>query len=151
MTRWSEEEYQELIKGRKAAPKKPPKYRNRKVTITDPKTREEITFDSQKECDYYFELLAREKAGEITRIKRQADFEIQPAFTDLTGKKHRAITYKADFLYCEILERKYKQGREIITEEVYRVHIVDVKGMKTEVYKLKKKLLAYQGVIIEEV
>ena len=147
--RMTEEEYQELINGRKAAQKKPPKYRNRKVTITDPKTGEEITFDSQKECDYYFELLAREKAGEIFRIERQVDFEIQPAFTDLAGKKHRAITYKADFVYWERIN-PHRIGDRIVSDDV-KAHTIDVKGMKTEVYKLKKKLLAYQGVIIEEV
>ena len=150
----TEEEYQELIKGRKAAQKKPPKYRNRKVTITDPKTGEEITFDSQKECDYYFELLAREKAGEICRIKRQVEFLIQEGFTDQKGKKYRPIKYIADFCFVEIKEKKIGTENGIIKENEYIPHFVDVKGGKatqTAVYKLKRKMLAYRGVIIEEV
>ena len=59
---------------------------------------------------------------------------------DKQGNKIRAITYKADFYFYDV---KLKAWR-----------IIDVKGSKatlTEVYKLKKKLLAYKGIIIEEV
>jgi hypothetical protein len=89
---------------------------------------------AKKEFEFYLILKDREKRGEISDLQRQVVYEIQPAFTDRLGNKHRAITYKADFVY--------KCGD--------MVHVVDVKGMKTEVYKIKKKLLAYKGVIIEE-
>lgn len=45
------------------------------------------------------------------------------------GKMVRPIKYIADFLV------KYSDGRE---------EVVDVKGMRTDVYKLKKKLLLHQ-------
>ena len=48
----------------------------------------------------------------------------------------RAITYKADFSYMQDGELK----------------VLDAKGVKTDVYKLKKKLmLALLGIEIEEV
>lgn len=109
--------------------KRPSKYHNDKVNFRG------LTFDSKKEFEFYLILKDREKRGEISDLQRQVVYEIQPAFTDRLGNKHRAITYKADFVY--------KCGD--------MVHVVDVKGMKTEVYKIKKKLLAYKGVIIEEV
>ena len=106
------------------------KYNNRKADFKGE------SFDSEKERDYYILLLDREKRGEITDIQRQVAITIQQAFETPSGEKYRAITYKADFVYKDITGQ---------------VHIVDVKGYKTEVYKLKKKLLAFRGIYIEEV
>lgn len=107
------------------------KYNNSKITYQG------ITFDSKKEFEYYLILKDKEKRGLVFNIKRQVPLEIQPAFTDKSGVKHRAITYKADFVYTDRLTGKERY--------------IDVKGFKTEVYKLKKKLLAYKNIIIEEV
>ncbi len=117
--------------------KKPSKYHNRKVEYRDPKTGETITFDSEKERDYYLLLKDRERRGEIKDLKRQVEIEIQRSFVDKADNKHRAIKYIADFTYYDLKD--------------YSIHYIDVKGYKTEVYKLKKKLLAYRNIIIEEV
>lgn len=147
--RMTEEEYQEYKKRmkkpseisfgfdmQKAKEKKPSKYRSRKALYVDPVSGEEITFDSEKERDYYLLLKIREKKGEIYDLRRQVPIEIQKGFTDVRGNNYRPITYKADFVYLD---------KNSIT------HYIDVKGFKTEGYKLKKKLLAYRGIIIEEV
>lgn len=152
MTRWSEEDYQAFISGKTPTEKKPSKYHNEKPTAIDPRTGETIKFDSNKEMKFFFELLAREKAGEVFKIERQVEFEIQPAFTDVTGKKQRPIKYVADFVFKERINPK--RAGNIVTSDDIKVHVVDVKGSPktlTEVYKLKKKLLAYKGIIIEEV
>ena len=107
------------------------KYNNSKVRYQG------LTFDSKKEFEYYLLLKDKEKRGLVFNIKRQVPLEIQPAFTDKTGVKHRAIIYKADFVYTDRLTGTTRY--------------IDVKGFKTEVYKLKKKLLAYKNIIIEEV
>ena len=107
------------------------KYNNRKVTYQG------LTFDSNKEFEYYLLLKDKEKRGLVFNIKRQVPLEIQPAFTDKTGVKHRAIIYKADFVYTDRLTGTTRY--------------IDVKGFRTEVFKLKKKLLAYKNIIIEEV
>lgn len=104
-----------------------------------------LKFDSIKERDYYLVLLDRQKRGEIFNLTLQEPIEILPAFTDATGKKHKPIIYKADFTYCQ---------REKTDSVFYKKHYIDVKGGKatqTAVYKLKKKLLAYKGIFIEEV
>ena len=116
------------------------KYNNNKPTYYDPDLKEKLTFDSNKELSYYLLLKDRVKKGEIFDLKRQEVLVIQPAFTDNSGVKHRAITYKADFTY-KVACKPYG----------YIKHYIDVKGFKTEIYKLKKKLLAYKGFIIEEV
>ena len=113
------------------------KYNNNKPTYYDPDLKETLTFDSNKELSYYLLLKDRVKKGEISDLRRQYAIVIQPPFTDITGTKHRAITYKADFVYLD--------------NKTLKTHLIDVKGFKTEIYKLKKKLLAYKGFIIEEV
>ena len=136
MVRISEAEARALGLASKAS-KKPSKYRNEKPTYYDKDLKESLRFDSNKELNYYLILKDRQKKGEITDLKRQVTIEILPAFTDVTGAKHRALTYVADFTYTEV-----KTSSKVI---------VDVKGFKTEVYKIKRKLLAYKGIIIKEV
>lgn len=156
--RMTEDEYKALIKGKSVSvtqtvndtPTKTSKYHNHKTTIKDPKTGELITFDSKKEADYYFELLARERAGEVFKISRQVKIQIQEGFTDISGVKHRPITYTADFVYYERINFTTTNDGRILSEDI-KVHVVDVKGLKTDVYRLKKKLLAYQGIVLEEV
>lgn len=132
MTRLSAEAYRALFD----KPGNKSKYHNRKVEYYEPQLKKTITFDSEKERDYYLILKDRQKRGEIGYIWRQYEIEIQPGFTMPSGEKIRAITYIADFRYHDL------DGIE---------HIVDVKGYKTEIYKLKKKLLAYKGIYIEEI
>ncbi|MGL5765135.1 MAG: DUF1064 domain-containing protein [Sarcina sp.] len=82
-----------------------------------------IRFDSLKEANRYKQLVAMTLSGEIKDLELQVRFEVipkQPKF------KERATTYIADFVYWEESSKKW------ITE--------DVKGMKTDVYKIKKKL-----------
>lgn len=133
MVRLTREELSRLT----GAPYKKNKYNNNKPIYYDPDLKKKITFDSDKERDYYLILKDREKRGEIRHLNRQYTIEIQPAFTDKQGHKIRAITYKADFYFYDKILKSWR--------------IIDVKGYKTEIYKLKKKLLAYKGIYIEEV
>jgi|TARA_Y100000296_G_C5179952_1_gene263263 hypothetical protein len=98
------------------------KYGNRKTEVDG------ILFDSKKEAAYYCELKLRKKAGDIFNFDLQPVYELQTAFRDNSGKHIRAITYKADFVV-------YEDGKTTI---------VDVKGMKTEVFKIKWKMLKYK-------
>jgi len=93
-------------------------------------------FDSKHEADVYAKLKLREKAGEIQDLQLQPRFVLQDGF-EKGGKKYRKIEYVADFQYRE-------KGR---------IHVVDAKGYKTDVYKLKKKLFEkkYKDLTIEEV
>ncbi len=104
------------------------KYNNKKTVIDG------VSFDSKKEAEHYSYLKLLQKANKIKELELQPRFLIHPKFTDFSGEKHRAIYYVADFKYWDIEKKRY------IVE--------DVKGMKTEVYKIKKKLFlakfAYQ-------
>ena len=105
------------------------KYKNKKVVVDN------ILFDSKKEANYYTKLKILRDAGKITDLKLQKKFVLQDKFT-LNGKTYRAITYVADFVY------KDDKG----------MHVVDTKGYRTQVYKIKKKLFMKRfGIEIEEV
>lgn len=80
-----------------------------------------ITFDSKKEATHYQELKLLERAGEIHDLKLQVPFVL------IDKSAHgRQIKYVADFVY-------YQDGQMVVE---------DVKGFKTDVYKLKKRLMA---------
>lgn len=97
------------------------KYYNHKTTVDN------IKFDSTKEATYYLMYKQQEKEGKIKDLKLQPRFELQPSFKFM-GKTIRKIEYVADFSYYED----------------NKLYVIDVKGYKTEVYKLKKKLLLYK-------
>lgn len=84
-----------------------------------------IKFDSIKEAKRYQELKLLERAGAIKELELQPRFLLQDKFT-LDGTTHRKIEYVGDFKYWDNKEKKW------IVE--------DVKGVKTQVYLIKKKL-----------
>ncbi len=79
------------------------------------------TFDSQKEHRRYCELKLLQLGNEISGL------ELQPRYRIAIGEKV-ICTYVADFKYFD------NRTGEHVTE--------DVKGVRTPVYKLKKKLMA---------
>lgn len=99
------------------------KYKNTKVEVDGHK------FDSKKEAKRYEQLKALEAEGKISELELQPVFLLQDSFV-CDGKKERAIKYIADFQYYD-----YETDQYIVE---------DVKGMKTDVYKLKRKLFLYQ-------
>lgn len=84
-----------------------------------------ITFDSKREADRYLVLKSMEEDGTIEDLRRQVRYELIPAF-DVDGRHYRPVYYVADFVYVE-------DGKEVVE---------DVKGMRTDVYRLKSKLFA---------
>ena len=100
------------------------KYKNTKVVIDG------HTFDSKKEAKRYSELKLMQKAGIIKDLELQPKFLLQPKFK-LNNKTERAIYYIADF--------RYRRGDKTIIE--------DVKGTRTEIFKLKRKLFLYKYVV----
>lgn len=101
------------------------KYKNKPIVIDG------IRFMSQKEGARYLELKQLERVGLIQ------DLELQPVF-DCRINNTKMCKYLADFRY-----RDTKTQEQIVE---------DVKGFKTAVYRLKKKLVkALFGVDIVEI
>ncbi len=88
-----------------------------------------IAFASKKEARRYLELRLLERAGEIHSLQLQPSFPIV-----VNGVK--VCKYVADFSYID------HTGSPVVE---------DVKGMKTPIYNLKKRLVkAVHGVEIHE-
>ena len=101
------------------------KYNNRKLTAPDGQV-----FDSVAEYHRWGCLRLLERSGAIKDLKRQVKFELIPKIGN-----QRACTYIADFTYIE--------NGELVVE--------DCKGVKTEAYKIKKKLMMWvHGIRIKE-
>lgn len=100
------------------------KYHNTKVIYNG------IKFDSKKEMQRYKELELLESTNHICSLELQAKFLLQDGYTNAKGKKIRPIYYIADFFYFDYTDRRWV--------------VEDVKGVRTEVYKLKKKLFEYK-------
>ena len=82
-------------------------------------------FDSIQEYYRYQDLCLMEKAGAISNLVVHPVYLLQEAFKDAaTGKRHRAITYEADFSYTE--------NGAMVAE--------DVKGKTTDMFRLKWKM-----------
>lgn len=94
-------------------------------------------FDSIREAERYQELTWIERSGEISNLRRQVRFELIPSQRDpSTGKAIRACEYIADFVYDS-------NGVQVVE---------DAKGFRTEVYKIKRKLmLQVYGIWVREV
>ena len=99
------------------------KYNNKKVYFDN------ILFDSIKECEYYKKLKLRLYAKDIFDLKLQPRYLIHGGFIDNSGNRHKPIYYKADFEYTD----KYNQKI-----------VVDVKGYKTDIYRIKNKMFLKQ-------
>lgn len=80
-------------------------------------------FDSVRESQRYKELKLLERAGTITDLELQPRFLLQDSFKK-NGRTFKKIEYVADFQYIE-------NGKTIVE---------DVKGLQTDVFKLKHKI-----------
>lgn len=98
------------------------KYRNKKVVADG------IEFDSMLEARYYKHLKLLKEQGIVIDFELQPKFELLESFKK-NGKTYRAITYQADF------KVKYADGR---------IEVIDVKGMVTQQFELRRKLFEYR-------
>lgn len=124
------------------------KYGNRKCQYNG------IVFDSRHEMARYRELLLLERGHEISDLRLQVKYVLIPEQREKPTEKYlkgpkkgeykpgnvieKACTYIADFVYTDM-----RSGKTVVE---------DAKGMKTEVYKIKKKLMLYNyGIRVIEV
>jgi Protein of unknown function (DUF1064) len=84
-----------------------------------------VTFDSMMEADFYILL---KDSDDVVAFEIQPRFLLQEAFRK-GGKAVRKIEYVADF---KVL---YKDKK---------FEVIDVKGMQTDVFKIKKKMFDHR-------
>jgi hypothetical protein len=108
------------------------KYGNKRVEMDG------YVFDSVAERNHYISLKLLAHAGEICQLQVHPKYILLEGFKHAaTGKRVRAITYLADFAYVE-------NGQPVT---------IDVKGARTEAYRIKSKLFMarYPHIRFEEV
>ena len=109
------------------------KYNNKRVKVCGK------DFDSKHEAERYLLLLSMQRDGRIFDLRLQVPFELIPTQRepDIIGPRggvkpgkciEKACVYYADFVY------KDKDGNAVVE---------DAKGVRTEAYKIKKKLMLY--------
>lgn len=99
--------------------------------------RDAIGFASKREADRWSELRLLEKAGQIRGLQRQVSIALLGREGPLLTPTGRVATYRADFTY---------QDRALEWAWV----VEDAKGFPTPEYKLKRAILAAQGVTVRE-
>lgn len=93
--------------------------------------------DSRRESKRGLYLRGLAAAGFISNLREQVDFELIPAQRENGRVVERACIYRADFVYND-------------SDAV--LHVEDAKGMRTDVYRLKRKLMLLMHKIrIEEI
>lgn len=108
--------------GTTAQPKQGNKYHAKKTEING------VRYDSKHEAKDGQKLEQLASMGVITNLQRQVRFVLQEGYKNNQGKTIRPISYVADFVY----ERDGKK------------YVQDSKGVRTEVYKIKRKLFEYK-------
>ena len=90
-----------------------------------------IMFDSKREASRYQELRLLEQAGEIATLRLQVPYILFPK-----NEHGRALKYIADFVY---------------NDDTGALVVEDAKGHSTDVYKIKRRLMAeLKGIEIKE-
>lgn len=94
-------------------------------------------YDSRKEHRRANELRLMQRAGLISNLREQVKYELIPTQRDADGKLiEKVCYYVADFVY---------------TDEHGNTVVEDIKGMRTDVYLIKRKLMLHvHGIRITE-
>lgn len=107
------------------------KYGNKSVTFAGEK------FDSKRELARWLELKDLEKRRLISKLRRQVPYQIARAYKIQGKRAVQSKKYIADFVYVN------NRGEQVVE---------DVKGYRTDVYRLKKHLMYTEhGIDIQEV
>jgi hypothetical protein len=100
------------------------------VSAAPDRTVDGIRFDSKAEARRWQELKLMEMSGAIKDLERQPVYVLIAPFVSRDGTKHRGVTYRGDFRYLDVTTR------QVICE--------DVKGARTDAYRIKKTLLLWK-------
>ena len=118
------------------------KYHNKKITIDG------ITFDSKKEANRWYELCLLERAGRIQHLERQKVFELIPTQREILPELDRYGNHKIG----RVIERPVKYIADFVYYENGKMVVEDVKGLRTDVYTIKRKLMLQKyGIRIREI
>ena len=102
-----------------------------------------VVFDSRAEMRRWCELQKKEKAGEITNLRRQVKFVLIPSQQKRFGDElvyERECSYVADFVY--------EEGGRTVVEDVKG----NTKGIAYQYFVIKRKLMLERyGIAVKEI
>lgn len=116
------------------------KYYNKKVTVNG------IKFDSRKEARRYTELCLAVRAGKISDLKTQVEYELIPAqYEEIsTGEIYRRGEKKGELKKKRTcVEKAVKYVADFVYTANGKTVVEDTKGMRTKDYIIKRKLMLY--------
>lgn len=108
------------------------KYQNTKVEIDGQ------LFDSKREARRYQELKLLEKAGEISNLRRQVKYILIPC-----QREPDEIGPRGGIIKGKVVEKECSYFADFVYEENGETVVEDVKGIRTDVYMIKRKLMLY--------
>ena len=111
------------------------KYGNPKVTVDG------IQFDSKREAARYQELRILERAGVISFLQRQAKFQLIPNQYAPSDETYTKGPRKGQRKPGKLLEHECSYIADFCYIRNGETGVEDAKGYRTEVYKIKKKLM----------
>jgi hypothetical protein len=108
------------------------KYKAIKTTVNG------IEFDSRKEARRYGELLLLLRAGAITDLQRQVEFELIP-----TQREPDTVGVRGGIKKGRVIEQKCSYVADFVYKENGKTVVEDTKGFKTKDYIIKRKLMLW--------
>lgn len=122
------------------------KYGNTKITVDG------VIFDSKREAARYRELKLLERAGVISFLQLQTKFQLIPAQHAPSGEVYTKGPRKGQRKPGSLLEKECSYIADFCYIQNGETVVEDAKGCRTEVYKIKKKLMLERyGIQIKEV
>lgn len=119
------------------------KYKNKTITVNGER------FDSLKELRRYNQLLLLQDEGKISELKRQVKYLLIPA-----QREEETVSPRGRIRPGKVIEREVAYYADFVYTEDGKTVVEDVKSpiTRTEVYRLKKKLMLWvHGIRIREV
>lgn len=117
------------------------KYHSKKVTVNG------NTYDSRKEYRRFCELSLLQRAGAITELQRQVEFELIPA-----QREPDTVGVRGGIKKGKVIEHKCSYVADFVYKENGKTIVEDTKGFKTKDYIIKRKLMLWvYGIRIKEI
>lgn len=122
------------------------KYSNRKTVVNG------IEFDSQKEARRYQELRLLERSGKISNLRLQVKYVLIPTQRTASFELYKSGPKKGMRKSGKVLENECAYIADFVYTQGGSEIVEDAKGMRTAVYRIKRKLMLERyGIQIQEV
>lgn len=123
-----------------------------KYHSTKCKCRQGHIHDSVKEAQRCNELTLLQRAGTIINLRQQVKYVLIPTQRELASGCYTKGKYKGQPKQGKVLEKEIAYYADFVYTENGTEVVEDVKGVRTEVFKIKRKLMLYvHGIRIKEV